>query len=261
MYTDTHFHCNEMIKKKYSLNDIRSLFGTQSVSLAIDIGIRGAEEFAERKKNIGDIPEVYLCCGYHPSQTRYIDPQDIEAALAPVLSDEKVIGVGEMGMDFHWDFGSAIEQKNVFMAQIETANRHSLPIIVHNRKASKDVLAVLQDCRPEYGGIMHCFDSDLDTAISALDLGMYISFAGNLTFKRNQYLRELIRAIPIDKLLLETDSPYLTPEPKRGQPNNPANIEHIYACAAAARNISVDKIVHAVRANTQQLFPRIKPLE
>ncbi|GAB6090049.1 TatD family hydrolase [Spirochaeta dissipatitropha] len=254
MYTDTHFHYLEMLKKGWTTDDIRTLFLNGDIRHAIEIGIHGHTDFPERKAALGDIPSIGFTIGFHPSQCGAVSPVDVSDLLEKHLTDPAVVAVGECGMDFHWDFGSTTDQSELFEAQVLLANKHSLPVIVHNRDATEQILELLQGTSPEAGGVMHCFESDRTIAAAFLDLGMHISFAGNLTFKRNNVLREVCAYIPSERLLLETDSPYLTPEPFRGKANSPGLIKHIYECAAAQRKTSVEEICDLVYRNSTKLF-------
>ncbi len=254
MYTDTHFHYQEMRKKEFSHEYITGLFTEGKLRMGIDIGIHGNRDFPERHEMLAGVSNVYFTVGFHPSTTGSIAADTVHTALFPLLSHPRVVAVGEIGMDFHWDFGSEQEQADLFQAQIACANATGLPVIIHNRKAMKNIKQVLREHPPQAGGIMHCFEGDSEDAQAFLDLGMHISFAGNLTFKRNTMLRETLRYIPESRLLLETDSPYLTPEPMRGRPNHPGLIAHIYETAATLRETSVDNLAESVFRNARQLF-------
>lgn len=256
MYTDTHFHYLEMLKKGWTTDDIRNLFLKGEIRSAVEIGIHGHADFMERNSALGDIPSIGFTIGFHPSQCGTVSPDDISGLLGDILHERSVVAVGECGMDFHWDFGSASDQRELFEAQIHLANKYSLPIVVHNRDATAQILEVLQYIKPNTGGVMHCFEADKTAAAAFLDLGMHISFAGNLTFKRNSNLRDVCAYIPDDRFLLETDSPYLTPEPFRGKANSPALITYIYECAANQRKTSIEKMCELVYCNSSKLFLR-----
>lgn len=230
------------------------MFSEGDLRLGIDIGIRGHLDFAERLQAMGDLENVHFTVGFHPSQTGSISPDQAADSIASLLSHSRVKAVGEIGMDFHWDFGTTDEQSALCIAQIEAANMAGLPVIIHNRQATEPLLRLLLQHPPRAGGIMHCFEGSWEQAAAFLDLGMHISFAGNMTFKRNQEIRETLARIPMDRLLLETDSPYLTPEPKRGRPNHPGRICHIYQRAAGLRGLETAELADQVYRNTTELF-------
>ncbi len=258
MYTDTHFHYLETIQKGYSHDELLTKMKDAHISLAIDVSIRGHIDMDQRLKALKDYPFVYFSAGYHPGRTNSIAAQEAAKQLEPLLDIERVVAVGETGLDYYRDYGEADAQKQLFAVQLELAQQKKLPVIIHNRQASKDVIAMLQSIPLNASGIIHCFDADLESAHRFLDLGMYISFSGNITFKRNEELRKILTEIPDDRLLLETDSPYLTPEPKRGKTNHPGRIIHSYKMAAQCRNTTVEKLAKQVQENTKKLCPRIQ---
>ena len=165
--------------------------------------------------------------------------------------------MGEIGLDYHYQPFDKEKQAAAFIRQIELANELKLPIVVHSRDACLDTLNIIKAHRPKYGGTMHCFSGSKETARDYLNLGFYLSFGGTLTFKNAVRAVEVVKFAPIDRILTETDSPYLSPEPFRGQVNTPKNIPIIAKRLAEIRGVEVGVIEEAVYRNTTTLFPKI----
>lgn len=192
--------------------------------------------------------------GWHPTEAGKYD-QRIEKLLLTALSSSKVVAMGEMGLDFFWDEDPLDVQEKILRRQIAIARERHLPIVIHNREASEDIYRILKDERVwEIGGIMHTFGEGLEEAKRFLDLGMHLSFSGVATFKKTKEVREVAAYCPADRLLLETDSPYLTPEPKRGQRNETANIRYVCNRIADARETSYEEVAALSYQNACRLF-------
>lgn len=199
-------------------------------------------------------PQILIASGLYPSEAenpRMIDRLDL---LTVDLNTFPVAALGEIGLDYHWNYATPKLQKDLFSNQIQIANHYDLPIIIHNRKADQSVSEILKANRPEFGGIMHCFSSDYSFAKMSIDDGFYISFAGNISYKGSQAIRDTAQRIPLDRLLVETDSPYLSPQKVRGQTNHPGHIGYIYQEIAALRGIDLERLITAVRDNFYSLF-------
>ncbi len=257
MYTDTHFHYQEMQKKGFSIEELISDFSREGISLAIDIGLHGGEDIQERIDALQGLPQVFFSSGYHPSQTMKVSTKKAVESLHKQLDHPGIVAVGETGVDTYRDCGPVEKQQELFRIHLELANQYELPIIIHCRQAGQQVIEVLSSYPAKAGGILHCFEGSHDFAQQVLSHGLHISFAGNITFSRNQELREVAAAIPANRILLETDSPYLTPVPHRGKPNSPGKIIHTYQTVAALRETSMEDLCQQVRTNTLNLFSRI----
>ncbi len=163
--------------------------------------------------------------------------------------------VGEIGLDYHYDFAPRAAQQAVFRVQIGLARRRRLPIVIHTREAEDDTFQILaEEAAGETGGVFHCFTGDRAMARRALDAGFHLSLAGIVTFPKAEELREVARLVPIDRLLIETDSPFLAPVPHRGKRNEPARVVHVADAIAAARGMHVDEVASATEANFVRLF-------
>jgi len=196
---------------------------------------------------------VWFSVGVHPNHAVAKEPTLEE--LCQLAKHEKCVAIGETGMDFFRDALPAELQEARFRTHLQAAHRMQKPVIVHMRDANEATLRILKEedvagC----GGIMHCFSSDWAAAKQALDMGMSISFSGNVTFKRNDELREVAAKVPLESLLIETDSPYLAPVPKRGKRNEPTFVSYVAECVAQVRNISVQELAEQTMANALKRF-------
>jgi len=197
-------------------------------------------------------PSIFASVGVHPTETNCKEPE-VDELLVYAKSD-RVIAIGETGLDyFHIEKDSADWQRERFRRHISASNESGKPMIVHMRDAKKDIIKILSEEKAG-AGVMHCFTEDWETAKSALDLGMYISFSGILTFNNAKPLREVAKKIPADRLLVETDCPYLTPMPFRGKPNSPAYTYYVVEKLAEIRNTSIDEMAAVTTQNFNQLF-------
>ena len=181
------------------------------------------------------------------------------AALDPLLSDPAVRAVGECGLDYHHDRDTAAAQRTLFSEMTRRAVHHGLPLVVHSREADEDTLSILRDAaavhpNPARLGVLHCFTGGLDFARRLLDLGLYISFSGIVTFRKAEALREVARFVPADRLLIETDSPYLAPEPLRGRANEPSYLPHVASRMAAIRDIPLPRLIEITSDNARGIF-------
>ncbi len=196
---------------------------------------------------------VYATVGVHPNDHEEQEPT--VDTLVELAADERVIGIGETGLDYFRCEGDLGWQKSRFRNHIQAARQLDKPLIIHTREASADTLAIMkEEGAAEAGGIMHCFAEDWATARQALDLGFHISFSGIVTFKSADSLREVARRVPADRLLVETDAPYLAPVPHRGKSNHPAWVRHVAQCIADLRGVTYQDIVEQTTGNFNQLF-------
>lgn len=198
-------------------------------------------------------PNIALSVGLHPNEDPE-QPLDIEQ-LKRQANHPKVVAIGETGLDYFRSTGTLEWQRERFAQHIDCAKELRKPLIVHTREAQKDTIDVLrQQNAQDIGGVMHCFTEDWEMAKKALDLNFYISFSGIVTFKSATTIQEVARLVPLDKMLIETDSPYLAPMPHRGKPNVPAYVTHVAEYIAALRGESVEKIAQATTSNFFRLF-------
>ena len=196
-------------------------------------------------------PWFYFAAGLHPENLEGVALEDIEA-LRPLLADPKCVAVGEIGLDYHWMASDKDTQKAFFRRQIELAKELDKPVIVHDREAHGDTLELLQELQPK--GVVHCFSGSKEMAKEIIKLGMYIGLNGVATFKNARKALEVVQVIPPDRLVLETDCPYLAPEPCRGQRNNSALIPHIAARIARVLGGSAQDILRQTAENARALY-------
>lgn len=198
-------------------------------------------------------PDVRACLGVHPHEAKHWDG-DTEAALEALLQAPEARFVGEMGLDWHYDFSPRAAQEEVFRAQIRLAKRLSKPLMIHTREAPEATLQILEEEGAEaVGGIIHCFSEDLPFAWRALELGFHLSFSGIVTFKKAEAVQAVAAWAPADRVLVETDSPYLAPTPHRGKPNEPAYVVHVAEAVARLRGVSLLALAEQTTRNLEAL--------
>jgi TatD DNase family protein len=203
---------------------------------------------------------IYASVGIHPHEAKEVTPPHLDE-LARLAQHPKVIAWGEIGLDYFYDHSPHDVQATVFQSQMELAHAAKLPIIIHCRDAWDHCLAQIeQHWKPTgLGGILHCFTGTLEHANRGLDMGFLISFAGNSTYPKTQNIRDVAREIPLDGLLIETDSPFLAPQPYRGKRNEPAYVAEVAKTLAAVRNLAPEEIAAATAANFRRLFRIARP--
>lgn len=198
-------------------------------------------------------PYIYAAAGVHPEMAAGVDADTLETALQPFLAHEKTVAIGEIGLDYHYeDACPRAQQLAVFEAQLALAVKKNLPVIVHDREAHADTLRLLQQYRP--CGVVHCFSGSVEMLREVLKIGMYIGLGGVVTFKNARQPLEVAAAVPADRLLLETDAPYMAPTPFRGQRCDSSLIPLAAEKIAALRGVTADEILHTAAANTRRLF-------
>ena len=203
---------------------------------------------------------IYATVGIHPHEAKEVTPSHLDK-LANLAKHPKVIAWGEIGLDYYYDHSPREVQHKVFRDQMELARQAKLPIIIHCRDAWSDCLNVLQENwkATGLGGILHCFSSTLEDARRGIEMGFLISFAGNSTFPKAQNLRDVAKELPLEKILIETDAPYLAPQPWRGKRNEPAYVAEVARTLANVRNCSPDEVAAATSQNFRRLFGLARP--
>ena len=198
--------------------------------------------------------QVFASVGVHPEYADHQEP-DVET-LCALAQHPKVLAIGETGLDYHWHKDQPEWQRERFRVHIRAAKVLNKPLVIHTREAAEDTLAILKEEGADtVGGILHCFTESLAVAEQSIDLGFYISISGIVSFKNAAQVHEVARSIPLDRLLVETDSPYLAPVPYRGKPNEPAYVRHVAEAIANLRQISYAEVATASSRNFLTLFP------
>jgi TatD DNase family protein len=254
MFIDSHAHLDvpqydadraEVIDRARAegIDTMLEICGSDIAKGSLDVGIKLAEEHSF----------IYAAVGVHPHEASLYD-EALERKLIEMSGHEKVVGWGEIGLDYYYDNSPRDVQCKVFRRQLELGRKCDLPLIIHTRDAEEDTIAILRDASHDYRGVIHCFTGTQGLAESAIRMGFYISFSGVLTFKTAGDLREVARNTPLDKILIETDCPYLAPVPHRGKRNEPAFVKETAAKLAEIKGASIDEIARITSANFKRLF-------
>jgi TatD DNase family protein len=215
------------------------------------------ERYHSMRALVEAYPQVSVSVGVHPNETDVHDPSAEE--LISLADAPANVAIGETGLDYYRSAGDPGWQQARFCRHIAAARTCRLPLIIHSRAARRDTIQILTDEQArDVGGVMHCFTEDWEMAKEALDLGFYISFSGIVTFKSAETLREAARRVPLDRLLIETDSPYLAPVPHRGRSNEPKYVGAVAECLARVRGMPVDDLIAATGENFFRLFSRAR---
>jgi TatD DNase family protein len=206
--------------------------------------------------------DVYFTIGTHPHQAAEESETDA-AAIRAFAAHRKCVGIGEAGLDYHYDYAPRDIAAKVFRAQIGLARALDLPLVIHARDADADMAAILKEEMGQgaFRAVLHCFTSSAGLARTGLQLGLYVSFSGVLTFKNSQSLRDIARDVPMDRLLVETDAPFLAPVPHRGRRNEPSYVVETARVLAQVKGIDDATVASATRANTLRLFSKMLPLD
>lgn len=247
-YNDEKFeHDREIILKKVQQEGIKKIvcagYNLESTKHAIEIANKYSNIYATAGISPNDIPQ-------HEEILWKLLEQ-----IKGLATNKKVVAIGEIGLDYYWNTENKEQQKQAFIKQIQIANELNLPIQIHTREAIADTLEILKNkIKVENNGIFHCCPLNLDLIREGIKLGFYISFAGPITFKNSKYSTEAISLVPLDKILIETDSPYLSPEPKRGTRNDSTNLTYIIKKIAEVKNISEEQVAEITYNNAIKIF-------
>jgi TatD DNase family protein len=224
--------------------------------LNVGTGDPHTDAFARAVKLAEQNESIYAAIGVHPHDAKLFDETAERHLIDLAQQSRRVIAWGEIGLDYHYDHSPREIQQTVFRRQLQIARRLNLPVVIHSREADDDTIQVIREelSGAQRAGVLHCFGGSLQMAQEAIALGFYISFAGNLTFKKAEDLRTIARQLPLNRLLVETDCPYLTPVPFRGKRNEPARVVETARCLAELREISIEAIATTTTENFCRLF-------
>lgn len=249
---DSHAH----VYDKAFDNDRESMM--KSVWETCDYVVCPSEDLTSSEKAVAaanQYPHLYAAVGIHPQLTEKATEEELAAIRKLAETEEKVVAIGEIGLDYYYLYSPVETQKEWFARQIELAKELDLPIIIHDRDAHGDTLQILKDhASPKLRGIMHCYSSSLEMAKEFMKLGFYISFAGPVVFPKSTSLKEVAKEVPLDHMLVETDSPYLTPPPFRGRRNDPTKVFYVAEEIAKLKNIPVETVIEETRANALAIY-------
>ncbi|AFA47409.1 TatD family hydrolase [Acetobacterium woodii] len=253
MLIDSHAHIDD---EKFNEDREAVLANAREAGVEIIINPGADEASSYRAVEMSEkYPMVYATVGIHPHDAKDYDEKKHGALLKTWAEKEKVVAIGEIGLDYHYDYSPRDVQQEVFIKQMVIAKETALPIVIHNRESMEDMVRILKSYFvPEYGGIMHSYSGSVEMAKVFLEMGFYLSISGPLTFKNARKLPEVVAMMPLDRLLVETDSPYLTPTPYRGKRNEPAYVRLVAAEIARIRGISLEEVAEASTQNAKKVF-------
>ena len=249
MLTDTHCHLYYKDLKK----DLQGVFDRAN-KLGVNRFICAATNMEDVHQCIEiaeNYDQVFCSSGIHPHDTKDAPKNYIEK-IYNLMSNNNMVAIGEIGLDYYRNISDSNIQKKRLREQLKIALEIDKPVIIHNREADEDMISILTEF-PEISGVAHCFSSNLDMANQLLELGYYISFSGNLTFK-NSHLPSIAKELPLNRLLVETDSPFLSPVPFRGKPNEPARVRYVAEKLAEIHNIALEEIANITSENASKIF-------
>ena len=247
---DSHTHLND----DKLFHDVPAYIGRANEFRVMEMNIVGYDALAnERALTIAQAHDnIYAVLGFQPEDTMAFDSAAAEK-LEMQLQQEKVVGVGETGLDYYWETVAHDVQKEAFKKHLALAKKYDLPVIIHNRDAFSDVYDMLK-ASGVHKGVMHSFSGTPEQALAFVALGMHISFSGVVTFKKADDVRQAAQAVPLERLLVETDAPYLTPTPVRGKDNEPAFVKYVVDSLAETLNLSPKEMSDITRTNAHRLF-------
>lgn len=250
MLIDTHAHLNDERYSNEKLDEIIDNLSKNNIEKVITVGYD--KESSERNIEITNLYDnIYCAVGVHPSNT-----VDDISFLENLAQNKKVVAIGEIGLDYHYEGFDKQKQIDCFVKQIKLAHKLKLPIIIHLRDAYLDMLNLLNEYKEylTYGFVVHCYSGSLDFAKELLNLGAYLSFTGVITFNNAKKSLEVIKNIPLDRIMIETDCPYLAPEPFRGSLNEPKMVNFVFDKICEIRNLNREELTKILRENTRKFF-------
>lgn len=255
MLVDSHCHLDRVALSSYD-EDFESFMRhtlAQGIGHLLCVSI-DLESWPAMVALVEDYPQISISVGVHPNDKERREPTPDE--LLRLSRSDKVVAIGETGLDYFHGEGDLDWQRERFRQHIRAAKAADLPLIIHTRDARNDTINIMQqEGADQSGGVMHCFTENWSMAKQALEMGFYVSFSGIITFKNAAELREVVKQVPMERLLIETDSPYLAPVPHRGKPNQPIHVRHVAECVAELKGMTPEAIADQTTANFYRCFP------
>lgn len=250
-WIDSHAHMTEeCYQEEFDVYMQRALDANVKKTLVICLNFEELERAFVLK---AQYPFLDIAVGFYPGDVPKFSEEDWKR-LEEVAQDERVIAIGEIGLDYYWDKSFVELQKECFIRQIELANKVQKPILIHSRDAAQDTYDILAAHKAEYGALLHCYSGSVEMAKRFEKLGLYFSFAGPLTFKNSKESKEVVKALPLNRLFVETDCPYLTPVPHRGKQNETAYVHYTGEYLAELKELDVEIVQHQMIENYKNLF-------
>lgn len=248
---DSHSHIDD---EKFDIDreEVVSLFDENKIDFIVDPAsdVKSSEKIVEIVKKFS---RVYGAVGIHPHEVEDITDDDLKKIYNLSFSN-KIVAIGEIGLDYYYDNSPREKQKEIFRKQLEIAKKRNLPVIIHTREAMQDTFDILSEFKGDITGVMHCYTGSFEMAEKFINLGFYISISGVVTFKNATNVREMAKKIPLDNLLIETDSPYLTPEPNRGKRNESKFVWLVAQKLSELKNIEINNLIYNTNSNARNLF-------
>lgn len=248
---DSHSHIDD---EKFDIDreEVISLFDENKIDFIVDPAsdVKSSEKIVEIVKKFS---RVYGAVGIHPHEVEDITDDDLKKIYNLSFSN-KIVAIGEIGLDYYYDNSPREKQKEIFRKQLEIAKKRNLPVIIHTREAMQDTFDILSEFKGDITGVMHCYTGSFEMAEKFINLGFYISISGVVTFKNATNVREMAKKIPLDNLLIETDSPYLTPEPNRGKRNESKFVWLVAQKLSELKNIEINNLIYNTNSNARNLF-------
>ena len=256
---DTHCHLSMVLDSEgmidyNQIEDILKQMKDNGITHAITIG-SNIEDSKVSVDIANKYDNIYCAVGVHPEEVESFNIDEIENLIKQNLDSRKLVAVGEIGLDYYWRKDNKAEQIEIFKQQIELAKKYNLPIVVHCRDAYGDVLDILKQYAPfENGGVVHCYSGSIDWAKEVIKLGLLISFTGVVTYPNASNIQEVAKWVDIDKFMIETDSPFLTPVPFRGKKNNPSYVIYVLQFIANLKNMDCNELDKITTKNAKKIF-------
>ncbi|KXB44622.1 hypothetical protein HMPREF3188_01185 [Tissierellia bacterium KA00581] len=248
---DSHSHIDD---EKFDIDreEVISLFDENKIDFIVDPAsdVKSSEKIVEIVKKFS---RVYGAVGIHPHEVEDITDDDLKKIYNLSFSN-KIVAIGEIGLDYYYDNSPREKQKEIFRKQLEIAKKRNLPVIIHTREAMQDTFDILSEFKGDITGVMHCYTGSFEMAEKFINLGFYISISGVVTFKNATNVREMAKKIKLDNLLIETDSPYLTPEPNRGKRNESKFVWLVAQKLSELKNIEINNLIYNTNSNARNLF-------
>lgn len=252
MLIDSHAHLDDERFDKDRDRLIKSLKES-----GIDLIINPGSDLGSSIKAVSlseQYDNIYAAVGVHPHSAKEMDESTIEV-LKSFTNRDKVVAIGEIGLDYYYDNSPREIQRQKFIEQLELAKEVDLPVIIHTRDAAQETFDILKEAQDgSLEGVLHCYSGSVEMALEYIKMGFYISLGGPVTFKNSRVSREVAKAVPIDRLLIETDSPYLTPEPYRGKRNEPLFVRYVAGTIAEIRGLTFDELAKKTSENAKKIF-------
>lgn len=252
---DPHVHLNDPAFDPDRM-EVLQRARSQGITLLVDV----TEDWVSARRSIALFErekDVWSTLGHHPHLARLLNPEEI-LEYKKFVNQEKIVAIGEIGLDYYYDKKPREIQREAFSQMLELAVESDLPVIVHSRESEKDLIEILSSQSGKIKGVIHCYTGDLESAQLLLEMGFYISFSGIVTFKNALPLREVARVVPLDRIFVETDCPYLAPEPMRGKRNEPGFVRYVLDKVAEIKAVKSIDLEQKIAENAHKLFAKIR---